>query len=285
MGGLGCPLRGVTDQARTGQAQAGQAIAAAGGRLVSVGRRRPGQNLSDGSVLRCRAFSAQAADAFPPLKNLFEALFARGVTLVATSNIVPERLYENGLQRERFLPAIALVQKHCRVLNVDSGIDYRLRVLTHVELYHTPLDVQAETSLRRSFGELAHGAHVYESALEINDREVLVKARTDDVLWCEFDELCEKPRSAQDYIELAREYHTVLISNVPQLGELRDNAARRFINLIDEFYDRQVKVILSAEVPIAEIYTKGRLNFEIRRTQSRLQEMQSLEYLQLPHLP
>lgn len=219
------------------------------------------------------------------LKGLFEALFARGVTLVATSNIVPERLYENGLQRERFLPAIALVQQYCRVINVDSGIDYRLRVLTHVELYHTPLDAQAEASLRRSFGELAHGAHVYEDALEINDRVVLVKARTDDVLWCDFDELCEKPRSAQDYIELAREYHTVLISNVPQLGELRDNAARRFINLIDEFYDRQVKVILSAEAPIAEIYTKGRLNFEIRRTQSRLQEMQSLEYLQLPHLP
>ena len=219
------------------------------------------------------------------LKNLFEALFARGVTLVATSNIVPERLYENGLQRDRFLPAIALVQQHCRVLNVDSGIDYRLRVLTHVELYHSPLDALAESSLRRSFGELSHGAHVYESDLEINDRVILVKARTDDVLWCEFDELCEKPRSAQDYIELAREYHTVLVSNVPQLGELRDNAARRFINMIDEFYDRQVKVIMSAEAPITEIYTQGRLSFEIRRTQSRLQEMQSLEYLQLPHLP
>ncbi len=219
------------------------------------------------------------------LKGLFEALFARGVTLVATSNIVPERLYENGLQRERFLPAIALVQQHCRVLNVDSGIDYRLRVLTHVELYHSPLDAQADASLQRSFSELAHGAHLYEDDLVINDRVVKVRARTDDVLWCEFDELCEKPRSAQDYIELAREYHTVLVSNVPQLGELRDNAARRFINMIDEFYDRQVKVIISAEAPIADIYRPGKLNFEIRRTQSRLQEMQSLEYLQLPHLP
>ena len=219
------------------------------------------------------------------LKNLFEALFARGVTLVATSNIVPERLYENGLQRDRFLPAIDMVQRYCRVLNVDSGIDYRLRVLTHVELYHSPLDAQADSSLQRSFSELSHGTHVYEGDFLVNERVVRVKARTDDVLWCEFDELCEMPRSAQDYIELAREYHTVLVSNVPQMGELRDNAARRFINMIDEFYDRQVKVILSAEAPIAEIYTRGRLSFEIRRTQSRLQEMQSLEYLQLPHLP
>lgn len=219
------------------------------------------------------------------LKGLFEALFARGVTLVATSNIVPDRLYENGLQRERFLPAIDLVKKHCRVLNVDSGIDYRLRVLTHVELYHSPLDSRAEASLQRSFAELAHGARIYQDDLVVNERVVKVRSRTDDVLWCEFDELCEKPRSAQDYIELAREYHTVLLSNVPQLGELRDNATRRFINMIDEFYDRQVKVIISAEAPIAEIYTRGKLNFEIRRTQSRLQEMQSLEYLQLPHLP
>ncbi len=219
------------------------------------------------------------------LKVLFEALFARGVTLVATSNIIPDRLYENGLQRERFLPAIDLLKRYCLILNVDSGIDYRLRVLTHVELFHSPLDDGAEASLQRSFDELAHGATVFREPILVNDREVLVRARTDDVLWCDFHELCEKPRSAHDYIELAREYHTVLLSKVPQMGETQDNAVRRFINLIDEFYDRQVKVIISAEAPIAEIYRGGRLNFEIRRTQSRLQEMQSLEYLQLPHLP
>jgi cell division protein ZapE len=219
------------------------------------------------------------------LKGLFEQLFQRGVTLVATSNIIPDRLYENGLQRERFLPAIALVKAFCQVLNVDSGIDYRLRVLTHVELYHHPLDAAAQQNLQQSFDELAHGALVYQEDIIINDRDVAVTARTEDVLWCDFSELCEKPRSASDYIEIAREYHTVLLSNVPVMSEKNDDATRRFINLIDELYDRQVKLILTAEASIDDIYAGGRLNFEIKRTRSRLQEMQSQEYLELPHLP
>ncbi len=219
------------------------------------------------------------------LKGLFEQLFQRGVTLVATSNIIPDRLYENGLQRERFLPAIALVKAFCQVLNVDSGIDYRLRVLTHVELYHHPLDAAAQQNLQQSFDELAHGALVYQEDIIINDRDVAVTARTEDVLWCDFSELCEKPRSASDYIEIAREYHTVLLSNVPVMSEKNDDATRRFINLIDELYDRQVKLIITAEASIDDIYAGGRLNFEIKRTRSRLQEMQSQEYLELPHLP
>jgi len=219
------------------------------------------------------------------LKGLFEQLFQRGVTLVATSNIIPDRLYENGLQRERFLPAIALVKAFCQVLNVDSGIDYRLRVLTHVELYHHPLDDAALQNLQQSFDELAHGALVYQEDIIINDRDVAVTARTEDVLWCDFSELCEKPRSASDYIEIAREYHTVLLSNVPVMSEKNDDATRRFINLIDELYDRQVKLIITAEASIDDIYAGGRLNFEIKRTRSRLQEMQSQEYLELPHLP
>ncbi len=219
------------------------------------------------------------------LKGLFEELFARGVTLVATSNIIPDRLYENGLQRERFLPAIALVKEYCQVLNVDSGIDYRLRVLTHVELYHHPLDGAAEETLQRSFNELAHGAQVYKDEIIVNERVVTVRARTEDVLWCDYHELCEMPRSASDYIEIAREYHTVLLSNVPVMGEKNDDSTRRFINLIDEFYDRQVKVIITAAASIENLYGGGRLNFEIQRTRSRLQEMQSQEYLELPHLP
>ncbi len=219
------------------------------------------------------------------LKGLFEQLFARGVSLVATSNIVPDRLYENGLQRERFLPAITLVKDNCQVLNVDSGIDYRLRVLTHVELYHYPLGELAHKTLQKSFDELAHGTHVHHDSIIINDRDVMVKARTEDVLWCDYHELCEKPRSASDFIEIAREYHTILLSNVPVMGEKNDDSTRRFINLIDELYDRQVKLIITAEASIDNIYSNGRLNFEIKRTRSRLQEMQSQEYLQLPHLP
>jgi len=219
------------------------------------------------------------------LKGLFEQLFQRGVTLVATSNIIPDRLYENGLQRERFLPAIALVKNYCQVLNVDSGIDYRLRVLTHVELYHHPLDAAAQQTLQQSFDELAHGTHIYHDSIIINARDVMVKARTEDVLWCTFNELCEKPRSASDYIEIAREYHTVLLSDVPLMSEKNDDSTRRFINLIDELYDRQVKLIITAQTSIDNMYAGGRLNFEIKRTRSRLQEMQSQEYLQLPHLP
>ncbi len=219
------------------------------------------------------------------LGGLFEHLFARGVTLVATSNIVPDRLYEKGLQRERFLPAIDTLKQHVEVLNVDSGVDYRLRVLEQAELYHSPLDAAADTLMHDCFQHLSNGMPVSAQAIEINSRQVQVHAHTEDVIWCDFDELCIKPRSAHDYIEIAREYHSVLLANVPQMGAWDDNATRRFINLVDEFYDRCVKLIISAAVPIAELYSGGRLNFEFERTQSRLLEMQSQEYLEREHRP
>ncbi len=219
------------------------------------------------------------------LGGLFEQLFRRGVTLVATSNIVPDQLYENGLQRQRFLPAIAMVKQFCQVLNVDSGVDYRLRVLERAELYHYPLDAGANASLTASFGELSQNAIVIHEPLDINDRPVNLVGRTEDVLWCTFAELCERPRSPSDYIEIAREFHTVLLADVPQMGADNDDAARRFINLVDEFYDRGVKLIMSAACPIAQLYEQGRLNFEFQRTQSRLQEMQSRDYLACAHCP
>ena len=219
------------------------------------------------------------------LGGLFEKLFARGVTLVATSNIVPDRLYENGLQRERFLPAIAMLKQYCDVLNVDSGVDYRLRVLEQAELYHCPLDDTAEASLAKSFGELSAGLHVESHPIVINDRHVDVLACTDDVLWVTFAELCIAPRSAADYIELAREYHSVLLANVPVMTEKLDDAARRFINLVDEFYDRCVKLIVSADAPIDSLYQGKKLAFEFQRTQSRLLEMQSHDYLAREHRP
>lgn len=219
------------------------------------------------------------------LGGLFEKLFARGVTLVATSNIIPDRLYENGLQRERFLPAIAVLKRYCDVLNVDSGVDYRLRVLEKAELYHSPLDATAETSLKKSFSELTNVLHVEANHIVVNDRDVHVIACSDDVLWVTFAELCVAPRSAQDYIELSREYHTVLLARIPVMNDLINDAARRFINLVDEFYDRGVKLIVSAEVPVEGLYTGSRLKFEFERTRSRLQEMQSKEYLCRAHMP
>ncbi len=219
------------------------------------------------------------------LGGLFEKLFARGVTLVATSNIVPDRLYENGLQRERFLPAIALVKRYCEVLNVDAGTDYRLRVLEKADLYHTPLGPQADAALRRAFAALTGGVSKGEGDIVVNERKLHVLDRNDDVLWATFSELCEMPRSAADYIEIAREYHAVIVSGIPVMDARSDNAVRRFINLVDEFYDRHVKLIVSAETDIAGFYEGGRLNFEIERTKSRLLEMQSKEYLAREHLP
>jgi cell division protein ZapE len=221
------------------------------------------------------------------LGALFEQLFSRGVSLVATSNIQPDDLYKDGLQRSRFLPAIALLNQHTQVVNIDSGVDYRLRVLEQAELYHSPLDEEAERSLQRSFQGLnrddGHVAH--NKALDVEGRIITARCISNDVAWFEFTELCDGPRSQNDYIELAREFHAVLISNIPQMSVAKDDRARRFINLVDEFYDRNVKLVLSAEVSLDQLYTGGRLSFEFERTQSRLLEMQSHDYLALEHKP
>jgi len=205
------------------------------------------------------------------LANLMEALFARGVTLVATSNIEPGRLYENGLQRQRFLPAIALIERYTRVVKVDAGTDYRLRTLQQAELYHFPLDEGADQSLQDSFERLAPEPAKHWERLEINHRYITCRRWADDVAWFDFAELCDGPRSQNDYIELARVFHAVLVSGVPAFTADKDDQARRFVNLVDEFYDRNVK--------------RGGLAFEFQRTVSRLQEMQSYEYLAREHRP
>jgi cell division protein ZapE len=229
-------------------------------------------------------FVTDIADAMI-LGGLMQGLFERGVTLVATSNIEPARLYENGLQRQRFLPAIAQIERHTDVINVDAGVDYRLRTLQRAELYHYPLDKQADISLRRSFEQLAPEAGRHWERIQVNGRYLTCRCLADDVVWFEFAELCEGPRSQNDYIELAREFHAVLVSGVPALGADNDDAARRFINLVDEFYDRSVKLVLAADRPLLELYRGGRLAFEFQRTVSRLQEMQSTEYLAREHRP
>ena len=219
------------------------------------------------------------------LGGLMEALFQRGVTLVATSNIVPDELYKDGLQRQRFLPAIELVKRHTEVVNVDAGVDYRLRALEQAELYHCPLDEEANRSLLRSFERLAPERGKQWERLLVNGRYFSSRWVADDVVWFEFSELCDGPRSQNDYIELARIYHTVLVGNVPRMSAGQDDQARRFINLVDEFYDHNVKLILSAEVAITELYTGSRLAFEFQRTVSRLREMQSHAYLSRSHRP
>jgi cell division protein ZapE len=166
-------------------------------------------------------------------------------------------------------------------------VDYRLRALEQAELYHSPLDEAADQSLMRSFKSLlSTTAEVYENRdLEVEGRLIRARFLGEGVAWFDFVELCDGPRSQNDYIELAREYHSVILSNVPGLGREKDDQARRFVNLVDEFYDRQVKLVISAERPLAELYSTGKLDFEFQRTVSRLLEMQSHEYLARPHRP
>nr|WP_256929853.1 cell division protein ZapE [Shewanella xiamenensis] len=221
------------------------------------------------------------------LGTLFQALFKEGVVLVATSNIIPDDLYKNGLQRARFLPAIALINQHCEVLNVDSGIDYRLRTLEQAEIYHYPLDEQADTNLLRYFRQLAPEAEISTDAIEIEGREISIRQQAQGVLLADFRALCDGPRSQRDYMELARIYHTVLVSGIEQMGAFLtgDDIARRFLAMVDEFYERNVKLIVSAQVPLEDIYADGLLSFEFRRCRSRLIEMQSHDYLKSEHLP
>lgn len=227
-------------------------------------------------------FVSDIADAMI-LAGLFEKLFSMGITLIATSNIVPDKLYENGLQRQRFLPAIAEINKHCEVINVDGGVDYRLRALEQAELYYTPLGEQAEQGLMKNMLSLSLGNIDEARMVTINDRDLLSRYVSDDVIWFDFLTLCDGPRSQNDYIELAKLYEAVIVSDVPQLSMDLDDQVRRFINMVDEFYDRGVKLILSADAGIDKLYSGGKLSFEFERTQSRLLEMQSSEYLASEH--
>ena len=221
------------------------------------------------------------------LANLLEGLFARGVVLVTTSNSEPGGLYGNGLQRVRFLPAITLLNKHCDILNVDGGVDYRLRALEQAALYYVGGSETVERQLNECFHSLLPDQSAVDERvdLEIEGRIIQVTHVAEDVAWFSFAALCDGPRSQNDYIELAREYHAVIVQGVPKFTGQNDDQARRFIYLVDEFYDRNVKLILSAEAAIHQLYQGTQLAFEFERTVSRVQEMQSHEYLASPHKP
>ena len=218
------------------------------------------------------------------LGGLFQALFARGVSLVATSNIPPEKLYWNGLQRERFIPAIELIQAHTEVVNVDSGVDYRLRTLEQADIFHTPHDQAAVDNLNFSFDHLATEEQAKGTQILIEHRKIKTERCAEGVIWFQFKQICETARSHSDYIELSRCYHTVMVSEIPQLHAKDDAAARRFISLVDEFYERHVKLMITAAVELEDLYQGKQLAFEFRRTLSRLQEMQSHDYLAKEHL-
>ena len=219
------------------------------------------------------------------LGTLFEELFAHNVTLVATSNIIPDELYRNGLQRERFLPAIRLINEHTLIVNVDSGVDYRLRTLEQAEIFHYPLDEQANENLLHYFKQLSTDEGKTGQSIEINNRQLDTVIVSDGVVYFDFSVLCESARSQGDYMEISQLYHTVLMANVTEMGPDTDDTTRRFIALVDEFYERNVKLIMSAELALEDLYSGGRLAFEFKRCLSRLQEMQSHDYLASEHLP
>ena len=228
-------------------------------------------------------FVADIADAML-LGGLLQALFAEGVTLVATSNVPPDDLYRNGLQRAKFLPAIESLKQHSLSLHVAGERDFRLRILQRSEIFLQPLNAYAQSSLDNAFERMSAGCSL-EARLEINSRTLTARKRSDGIIWFSFKELCDLPTSTADYIEIARAFNTVFLSGIPLMDESNADATRRFINLIDEFYDRNIKMLVSAAGPIDKLYTGKRLAFEFQRTASRLTEMQSNDYLAKPHLP
>ena len=214
------------------------------------------------------------------LHRLLVALFENGVGFVTTSNFEPNGLYPNGLHRDRILPAIALLNQRMEVVNVDNGTDYRRRTMEQVRLYHTPLGEQADKEMAQAFDQLAE-IHDEDPVLRIEARELRARRKAGGVVWFDFRELCGGPRSQNDYLEIANQFHTVMLSGVPHMPVSMASPARRFTWLIDVLYDRRVKLILSAAVPPEALYTEGPLAHEFPRTVSRLNEMQSKEFLAL----
>lgn len=219
------------------------------------------------------------------LGGLLQALFQRRVTLVTTSNTPPDRLYQDGIQRASFLPAIALLEKHTEVVELASDTDYRLRYLKQARVYHTPLGKAVDEALAEEFRNLAPEPGQTGGIISVFGRDIPVRCLADDLVWFDFMALCGPPRSQADYLELARCFHTVIISDIPTLGSALDDATRRLLYLLDEFYDRNVKLIISAAKPPEALYQGERLAFDFQRAVSRLQEMRSAEYLARAHKP
>jgi len=217
------------------------------------------------------------------LGNLLQVLLERGVCLLTTSNIPPELLYRDGLQRARFLPAIELIKQYTKIHHLSSKQDYRLRTLKRLGVYFTPLDETAQRSMQQCFATFSMHCTSKNHTLHISGRDISTLGVTETVVWFDFSVICASPRSQTDYLEIAQTFSTVLISAVPRFTEHDCNAITYFIHLIDIFYDNRVKLIVSAAVSIEQLYHQGKKKFEFQRARSRLLEMQSDEYWHRKH--
>ncbi len=226
-------------------------------------------------------FVKQIADAML-LGRLLEALFKQGVCLIATSNRPPDELYKEGLQRERFLPAIALIKKHTQVMTLTSPSDYRQHFVATATIYHTPNDLNAQHALEKAFERLSQGKTLLNKKVIIQERAIPVEKHSKSVAWFHFDTLCKGARSPEDYLAIAERYPTIILSNIPKISAADRNTVTRFINLIDILYDNHTRIIASAADAPDKLYPKGPLHFEFQRTASRLVEMQSMDYFEHP---
>jgi cell division protein ZapE len=217
------------------------------------------------------------------LGRLLQHLFDNRVMLCMTSNYHPDLLWKDGLQRAKFLPAIEMIKAHLDIINVDAGTDYRRRALESARIYHTPVTEQTAAALAADFERIAEVEDEHQP-LDVEGRELRYVRRAGGIVWFEFQDLCGGPRSYTDYVDLARRFHTIVVSNIPEMGPRQASEARRFTWLIDVMYDARVKMIMSAAVPADKLYTQGALVHEFARTVSRIDEMQTLDYLAQPRL-
>ncbi|MFT5642550.1 MAG: cell division protein ZapE [Janthinobacterium sp.] len=213
------------------------------------------------------------------LYNLLTALFNHGVCFIMTSNYDPDKLYPDGLHRDRMLPTIALLKQKLDIINVDAGVDYRSRALEQVESYYMPLDAVSDRALRHAYASVAEIADE-DPRIQIERREIRALRRAGGIVWFDFTTLCGGPRSQNDYLEIASRFHTVVLSGIPEMSAAMSSEARRFTWLIDVFYDKKVKLLMSAQVTPQELYTNGMLAQEFTRTVSRIVEMQSRDYME-----
>ena len=221
------------------------------------------------------------------LATLLEELFNQKVCLVITSNVQPNSLYANGLQRQNFLPAIKILESNCKIVKLRSQMDYRLRELEKNLVFFSPSNELSDRKMEDIFDNLLNPSESSFTSCELNiqGRKILAYRSSNNIVWFLFEDICEGPRSQNDYIQISREFHTVMVSKIPELTVASEGAARRFISMVDEFYDRNVKLIIASNSPIENIYKGIQLIFEFERTKSRLIEMQSVEYLSRSHIP